>query len=357
MISSRISLKINEIIEHAKQLESVGKYQEAVDFLSPYWKNPKEFPDVSGLSKEIQAEILLRCGSLASNLGSCKQTQNSQEFARKMLSQARELFTALENQEKISDCEAHIATTHLRTGELSESQGWVRRALEHNLKENGEVRLYTYITEGLILLSEKRFVALVNKCEKLERLFQSSAFDVLQGTFNNIFAIALMRSGDKEYALKRFESAKLSYQQSKHYLYLAGLENNLAGFYEIEGRYDDAHKSVVSAIENYKKLSDKTHEGYSVDTRAHIFMSEGKYEDALVCANEAVKMLEDGENYCYYANSMQTKSHIEYHLNDYEASLETMIASVNIAAIHVSQTQAKKFVKDYAELQKTFNQK
>ena len=52
------------------------------------------------------------------------------------------------------------------------------------------------------------------------------------------------------------------------------------------------------------------------------------------------------------ANSMQTKSHIQLYLKDYAASLETMIASVNIASLHVSKTQAKKFMDEYVELLK-----
>lgn len=50
---------------------------------------------------------------------------------------------------------------------------------------------------------------------------------------------------------------------------------------------------------------------------------------------------------------MQTKSHIELYLKDYAASMETMIAGINIASIHISQSQAKKFTDAYVELLKT----
>jgi tetratricopeptide (TPR) repeat protein len=100
-------------------------------------------------------------------------------------------------------------------------------------------------------------------------------------------------------------------------------------------------------------LDFKAEKGYSIDTQAHIYMSEGKYKKALECANEAIKILSDGENYCYLANSMETKSHIELYLKDYASSLQTMTAGVNIAAIHISQSQAKKFIEAYAELLKT----
>jgi tetratricopeptide (TPR) repeat protein len=353
MNSSHISEQVKEIIQTAKESETIGKYEEAIDILSPYWTNPKEFPNTSELNKEEQAEILLRCGSVTSNLGSCKQTNKSQEHAQNMLRKAHGLFMEIGIDEKISDCEAHLATTFYRMGSLEEANVWIKAAFQHNLEQDSEISLYAHIVEGMILFDEKKYVELVNKCKKIEKLFQSSLFYVLQGDFNNNYAFSLMRLGDKENAIKRFNLAKSFYKQTKHYLYLAALENNLAIFYETEERYKEAHKSVISAIENYKKAGDKSHEGYSIDTRSHIFMSEGKYVEALACASEAIKILSSGENYCYLANSMQTKSHIEFYLKNYEASIETMIASVNIASIHISQSQAKKFIDAYAELLKT----
>jgi tetratricopeptide (TPR) repeat protein len=353
MSISRISEKVKDVIETAKESEAVGKYEEAVGFLLPYWTNMTQRPDVSELNKEEQAEILLRCGSLVGYIGSCKQTRNAQELAKNLLVEAGDLFSVLGITEKVAECETYMASSYLRMGEMNEARIWIDTAFQHRLEENSETRLYTHIIDDLILLAEKKYAELVSKCLKIEYLFQSSPYFVLQGDFNNTFAVGLMRLGEKESAVKRFNLAKSFYEKTKHYLYLAGLENNLAIFYETEGKYAEAHKSVVSAIENYKKAGDKTHEGYSIDTQAHIYMSEGKYKEALTCANKAIKMLSNGENYCYLANSMQTKSHIEFYLKDYASSLNTMIASVNISSIHISQTQADKFREDYAALMKT----
>jgi tetratricopeptide (TPR) repeat protein len=345
-----ISEKIREIIQTAKELETVGKYEEAVGFLSLYWTNMAERPNVSELNKEEQAEILLRCGSLAGYIGSCKQTKNAQELAKNLLAEAGVLFSVLCITAKVAECETYMASSYLRMGELDEARIWIDTAFQHKIDENSETRLYSHIIDGLILLAEKKYVELVKKCKKLEQIFRLSSYYVLQGDFNNTYAVGLMRLGEKKNAINRFNLAKSFYEQTKHYLYLAGLENNLAIFYETEEEYEEAHKSVKAAIENYKKVGDKTHEGYSIDTRASIFMSEGKYEEALACANEAVKMLSDGENYCYLANSTQTKSHIQFYLKDYAASLETMIASFNIASIHISREQANKFIEANAEL-------
>jgi tetratricopeptide (TPR) repeat protein len=131
------------------------------------------------------------------------------------------------------------------------------------------------------------------------------------------------------------------------------MPNNDESFMQIAiNAAKEAHKHAKAAREVFKKLSDKTREGYSIDTQAQIYMAQGKYEEALKCANEAVKMLSDGENYCYLANSMQTKSHIQLYLKDFKNSMKTKMASVNIASIHISQTHADKFIDEYVELLK-----
>jgi tetratricopeptide (TPR) repeat protein len=164
----------------------------------------------------------------------------------------------------------------------------------------------------------------------------------------------LIKPHKKNEEMTLFELAKQFYKNTKHYLYRAYLENNLAVFFQKEGYYMESHKHAKAQIETYKKLGDKTREGYSIDTQAQIYMAEGRYKEALKYANEAIAMLQNGENYCYFANSMQTKSHIQLYLKDFAESQETMIASVNIASIHISKTQAKKFIDDYVKLLEDF---
>jgi tetratricopeptide (TPR) repeat protein len=357
MSYSQISEKIGEILENAKQLESIGRYEEAVGFLSPVWKNLNELPNTNGLNAEEQAELYLRCGSLAGYIGSCKQTGNSQELAKNLITEARELFLSLGIKAKIAECEIYLAVAYLRIGETEEARVWLTSSFSHNFDETDEIRLYSHVLEGFALLAENDFAKLVEKYSQIEKHFRVSSNYVLQGDFNNNYAVALMRLGEKEKSIDRFGLAKFFYEKIGHHLYLGLLENNLAGFFQLDERYEDAHKSIISARKTFQVLGDKTREGYSIDTQANIFMVEGKYKEALDCSNEAISLLESGENYCYLANSMQTKSHIEFHLEDYTNSLQTMVASVNIASLHISQAQATKFYDAYSELIKSLETK
>jgi AraC-like DNA-binding protein len=327
---SRISDEINEIIQSAKQHESIGRYDDAAKILAKYWKNTNERPDVSELNKAEKAEILLRCGSLAGYIGSCELKKDAQELAQTLITEASRLFLLFGNIEKIAECETYMAITYQRIGQLSEARGWIDSAFRYELDEKSEVRLYTHVVDGIILSWEEKNIELVNKCKKLEPLFRKSQFYVLQGDFNNNYAFGLMKLGYKNEALSRFELAKQFYTKTKHYLFLARVENNLAVFFKREKVYTEAHKSAKSAREVFKKLGDKTREGYSIDTQAQIYLAEGRYEEALKCANEAIAILQKGENYLYLENSLQTKNHIQLHLKDYSGLMETISEVIRI---------------------------
>jgi AraC-like DNA-binding protein len=340
-MNSQISDEIKEIIQDAKQHESIGRYDDAVKILAKYWKNTNERPDVSELNKAEQAEILLRCGSLAGYIGSCQQKKDVQELAQNLIKEAMRLFSLNADFERVAECETYIALTYWRLGQLDEARNWINSAFNYDIDNNCEVRLYTHIVNGIILFEEGKYTELVNKCKMLEPLFRQSQFYILQGDFNNNYAFGLMKLGYKNDALSRFNLAKHFYTKTKHFLYLAGVENNLAIFFKIEGVFDEAHKSAKAARETYKKLGDKNHEGYSIDTQAQIYMAQDKYKEALKCANEATAMLANGENYYYLANSIQTKSHIQLYLKDYSESVKTIVEAVNIVSLFSKKTDKR----------------
>ncbi len=154
-------------------------------------------------------------------------------------------------------------------------------------------------------------------------------------------------------AMTRFESAKQFYKNAKHYLHRALLEDNLAVFFQKKSYFIEAHKHAKALRENFKKQGDKTREGYSLDTCAKIYLAEGKYEEALKCINEAIMMLPEDDNYYRIAITYQTKSKIELCLNKFSESFETIIKSIHIANLHISNEQAKKFTGEYIELLKS----
>jgi AraC-like DNA-binding protein len=338
---SQISEEIKELVANAKSLGCVGRYEEAAEVLSVYWKNTNKRPDVSALNKVEQGEILLRCGSLASYIGNCKQKKDAQELAQNLLFEARNLLWSLLDNEKRAECQTYLALTYMRTGKLDEARSLINSAFEIQIDEKCEVHLFSHVVDGMILLRERKYQDLVNKCKALETLFRKSSFLVLQGDFNNNYACALVKVGDRNGALSRFDLAKRFYDQTNHHLFLALVDNNLAIFFKNEQVYDEAHRAAKSARTNFKKLGDKTREGYSIDTRAQIYLAEGKLEEALKCVNEAIGILKRGENYSYLVNSMETKSHIQLYLKDYAESVKTTVEAIKIINLFSKKTDKR----------------
>jgi tetratricopeptide (TPR) repeat protein len=168
----------------------------------------------------------------------------------------------------------------------------------------------------------------------------------------NFYAKPQFNETEQNKAMTRFESARQFYKKAKHYLHRALSEDNSAVFFQKKGCIIEAHKHTKASSKNFKKQGDKTFGGYSLDTRAKIYLAEGKYEEALKCINEAIMMLPEDGNYYRTANTYQTKSKIELGMNKFPESFETIIKSIHIADLHISNEQAKKFIGEYIELLK-----
>jgi tetratricopeptide (TPR) repeat protein len=168
----------------------------------------------------------------------------------------------------------------------------------------------------------------------------------------NFYAKPQFNKIEQNKAMTRFESAKQFYKKVKNYLQRALSEDNLAGFFQKESYFSEAHKQAKASREKFKKQGDKTLEGYSLDTHAKIYLAESKYDEALKCINQAILMLSEGDNYYHIANTYQTKSKIELCMNKLPESFETITKSIHIANLYISNEQAKKFIGDYIELLK-----
>jgi tetratricopeptide (TPR) repeat protein len=168
----------------------------------------------------------------------------------------------------------------------------------------------------------------------------------------NSYAKPQFNETEQNTAMTRFEAAKQFYKKAKHYLHNALSEDNSAGLFQKKVRFIEDRKHTKTSRENFKKQGDKTHKDYSLDTHAKIYLAEGKYEEALKCINEAIMMLPKDNNYYRIANTYKTKSKIELCLNKFSESFETIIKSIHIANLHISNEQAKKFIGEYIELLK-----
>jgi tetratricopeptide (TPR) repeat protein len=341
---------LTSVLNKAFEAEQKGLYEQAFNFLSPFWNTTSQFPITTGLSPAESAELFLRCGGIIGFLGNSKQITNAQEISKDLLTEARHQFLSLYDFEKIAECENYLALAYWRTGEFVEADDWLRESFSRNLPPENHIRLYSYIIEGLINLDKKKYEEIIVKSENLEDEFEKHADDLLKGCFHNQVGLAYKNLGMKYSALKHLKQARAFFQKAEHKVYCGVTENNLAQFFHSEGNFAEAHNSANNARKIFEILGDKTREGFSLETKAQIFCAEHKYEKALKFIDDAIELLEKGESYMNLVESYRTKVKILIHLNQISEALTVMTAAHNLAALHIAQDLAREIIENTADL-------
>ncbi len=267
-----------------------------------------------------------------------------------MLTLARQRFVSLNNIEKTAECENYLALAYSRTGEFTEAEDWLNESLSKNLSESHPTRLNSYIIETLLDIDRGKNEKVLRRGGELKELFENHAGDLFNGCFHNHLAIAHKNLGNKEEALEHLKQARFFFQKADHQIYCGAAENNLAQQLHKVGFYEEAHLSARNAKQIFEQLGDKMRKGYSLETRAQIFIAEGDFDQALKYVNSAIDLLEAGESYRKLVESYRTKFFILLQLNRLSEALTVIIAAHNIAALYISPELSHEIIEGAANL-------
>lgn len=334
-------------IENLVKLEKCGLYEQALAELGDVWHDTNEPPDTASYTSFEAAEIILRCGSLIGFHGDNKQIPGAQEKSKNLLTEARGRFLDFDNVEKIAECENYLALAYWRTGELNEAETFVAEALSHRLDNSCETRIYSHLIKSLIFLSFGRYESVAADEAKLENDFRRYGDAFLNGSFCTNLGIALNELGRKAEALRRFELARYYHQKSRHQIYLGTVENNLAQLYKTEKQFAKAHEAANDAAKTFKRIKDRTREGFSQDTKAQIYFAEGKYAEALKAVEKAIGILKKSENSAYLSESYLTKAKITLYSDGFSPAVLALVDAVKIAETHVGEAAASDLIKEF----------
>lgn len=329
------------------RLERCGRYDEALAELDGIWEDINALPNVEGLDSSEAAEMVLRCGSLIGFLGHNKQIPNAQEKSKNLLTEAHRRFFDIYNVEKIAECENYLALAYWRTGELVEAETWTETALAHNLPASNNTRIYSHLIKSLICLSAGRYDEIVMNSKELEVDFIKCGDAFLTGSFCTNYGLAFQELGRTSEALKYLELAGFYHRKSGHQIYLGTVENNLAQLYKLEGRFVRAHEATDRAAKIFKKIKDRTREGFSLDTKAQIYFAERKFAKSLITIETAIAILKKGENLAYLVETYFTKTKSLIYLNDISAATLCLFEAVQIAKLSISEEAANNLAKEF----------
>lgn len=335
------------------RLERSGRYQEALDDLAELWPDVSFRPELDQFDVDEAAEILLRCGSLIGFHGHNVQMEGAQDRSRDLLMEAQASFITRNEIRKAAECENYLALSYWRTGELNEAQIWIEESFSRPLQPADRIRLHSQIIQCLINIPAKKDSQNLALLKSYEAAFMSCSDNCLKGDYFNHCGIALDNLGRKTEALEHFISARHYHQLSRHRIYLGTVENNIAWLYKELGQFEQAHAAIDNATRLFRSIKDSTREGFSLDTKASLFIAEKRYEEALISIEKAVSILKKSSNSAYMVETLMTRAKVLLFLNNFPDAVVSLIDAVNIARVQTGETAVKRLIDDFEETLRT----
>jgi tetratricopeptide (TPR) repeat protein len=296
-----------------KQSEERGDYEAALDAFGDLWEGVGHRPKTDGLSEPIQAELLLRAGTLTGWLGSARQIVGAQERAKDLITESARTFEGLGLAEKATEAQIDLAICYWREGGFDEARITLKQVLDRLGDQESEQRLRALLNSAIVEKRSNRYTDALRIHIESAPWFESSDNHTLRGNFHNEFAGVLKRVGlaeeRAEYidrAFIEYAAASYHFEQAGHTRYLARVENNLGLLLLQAGKLVEAHQHLNHARALFVRLRDKGSIAQVDDTRARVFLAEGLNQKAEMIARTSVRTLEQGDERSLLAEALTT---------------------------------------------------
>jgi tetratricopeptide (TPR) repeat protein len=296
----------------AKKLEDSGEYEAARELLSPFWPKVGESPEVAGLDRVTQAEVLLRAGALTGWLGSNTKVGGAQETAKDILSQSSSLFEQAGLAHRAEEARVELAYCYFREGALDEARVLLKEALDRLTDD--EVRAVALMRLALVEDASTRFNDSLNILINAAPLFEASENHSLKGRYHNLLAHTLQSLGSSENradyfdrAIVEFTAASFHFEQAHHPHYHAGIENNLGLLLHSLGRFEEAHDHLNRARRLLINLGDNIYAAQVDETRARVLLEQGRIAEAEEVARQASQVFERASALNWLAEALTTQ--------------------------------------------------
>lgn len=330
--------RVRTLCARAKELEEAGKFDDARSALNDFWQRIGERPKVKGLAAPVQAELLLRAGTLSGWIGSARQIPGAQEFAKDLISESSALFEKLGLVEKVVEARVDLGICYWREGALDEARITFDDALQQLGDIVSEQRLRAILNKAVVEQSATRPQEALGLLSGAEPLFESSSNYSLKGKFHNVYAAVLRNVGlagrREDYidrALMQYTAAAFSFEKAGHDRFLGVVENNLGFLFAHLEKFEEAHEHADRACSVAKNLNDQGLLGQFEDTRARVFLGEGRPVQAEKVANAAVKLLRGGDQQSILVAALTTHATALARIDRHSGSLEMLKEAMSLA--------------------------
>ena len=307
----------------ASQRMYAGKFEKAKDALGEFWHGVGERPNVESYPPQIAADILLQSASLSGCLGDAK-GRDVHGKAKELLTEARDIFRAHNNQAKVSDANYELGCCYFRAGAHDEAR------IVFNEPFNGA----THEQHGKIAIGRTIVEVFSGHCEeaqdiliKAKPLFDTAS-DALKARWHGHMGLVQrgLARGRIEYldrAIIEYKTAIAHYELAGHIRYCGSNLNNLAFILYRLGRYDEAHEHLDRAHLIFSRLRDKGNIAQVEETRTRALIAERRYREAWRAIIGVVDILERGGECALLVDALTNKAIVQARLGDHVRSLQT----------------------------------
>jgi tetratricopeptide (TPR) repeat protein len=317
----------------AKQLENLGRYEEARQALSSFWRAIGTRPNLQNLDRATQAELLLRAGTLSGWIGSANQITNAQAFAKDLISEAIRGFKSLRDNDKLSEAQTDLAICYWREGAMDEARIVSKEALAN--ASTPETITRTLINQALIEVAAGQLHETLRLLDQAGPLIENIEDHTTKGRYHTIRAVALKRTetpDNLDRALIEYTAASIHFEQAGHTAYFASGENNISSLLLEFRRYREAHQHLDNAYKAFARLRDKTKIAQTYETRARILIAQERYHDAEQTAFQAIRSLKDSNEPALLAEALTTRAIALARLRQYTKAFNLLHNAAALAA-------------------------
>ncbi len=300
-------------VRRSKEFEESGDYESAREALGESWRGVGERPHLEGLGPRARAEVLLQTGVLTNFLGSARQLEGAQEWAKDLITESLSLFESLGDGEKVAEAQVELAFGYWRQGAFDEARVLLHEALRRLGGSGSELEALALMRSAIVERSARRLNESLRIYADAGSVFERLGSDSLKGRFHvgyaNLLYYLAEAEGREDYtdrALVEFTAAAYHFEQAGHTRYHACVENNLGQLFLDLGRYEEAHAHLERARSLFAHLRDVVHLAQVEETRARVLLAEGHTAEAERVARAAVRRLEKGDERSLLSGALET---------------------------------------------------
>jgi signal transduction histidine kinase/ActR/RegA family two-component response regulator len=296
----------------AREQVEYGDYDASCAVLAPWWKLG-EWPNQTGLTRDVAAELLLTAGSLTDVVARSKRIAHGQRIAETLISGAIALFDHIDEGTRAIEARIELGCCYFHQGLLDIAHSTLQSCLAELTEKNHAIWAVAIIRLAIV---ERHMGHLPQALGLLEQLSptENKLSSWTKGRFHTEMANTLKEIGATEgrkqfftSALEHYKEAAIQFEHLGNSRYAAAVENNRGYLLLTLERFSESKPHLFRARMLFETLDDALGRAQVDETLAQLYLRSGEYEAAQASIELAASTLEGSSEVGLLAEALTTQ--------------------------------------------------